>query len=115
MAVLENVQVGDRVTIRESQRSLRIKLVTRLTATQVVADGLKFRKADGQLVGGSPWHFISATPTTPEDRVLVREALIRQRLMGLLQRASKECKSCPIEKARDLTVALEAFLSPKES
>ena len=113
MPSLENVKVGDLVTIRESQQGPRINHVTRLTATQVVVDRLKFRKKDGVLVGSDPggWHFINATPTTPEDMVLVQEARTRRRLAGLLQKASKECKSCPIGKAQALTAALRAFLS----
>ncbi len=83
MFSFQNVQLDDEVLISSGGfRTLwnRAK-VTRITSTQFEANGVKFRKADGRLVGSGSWSSCSARPFDPEiwDSYLKEVALIRMR------------------------------------
>ena len=71
MASFEDIGVGDEVVIDPpnspmSNRSRYVAKVERVTRTQFVVDGYRFRKDSGSYIGGDRWHFAHVYHLTPE-------------------------------------------------
>lgn len=65
---LQSVKSGDRV-IYDAGRlygGMRFATVERVTQTQVLVNGVRFRKADGWQVGADTWHSAYLRESTPE-------------------------------------------------
>jgi hypothetical protein len=71
MASFEGVKVGDELVIdppnsRMSNRPRYVAKVERVTRTQFVVGGYRFRKDSGSFIGGDGWHFAHVYHLTPE-------------------------------------------------
>lgn len=65
MSWLEDLKPGDRVFVSSYPRD-RIEEVDRLTKTQIIIGGLRFRKLDGCLVNGDGYNRARLEEVTPE-------------------------------------------------
>ncbi len=96
---LENVQVGD--TLIWNGRNIadsRIVVVSRLTKTQIIIGESKFRKSDGQLVGGSAWSSHSLTIPKEGEIEEIKIELLHHKLIGRVNDA------CHINKLRVMSL-----------
>ncbi len=95
--MLENVQVGDTLILSGRHTSRAVK-VDRLTKTQIVIDLNKFRKSDGQIVGGSDWFILSVTIPEEGEIKKIQEARIRLNLEHYINDA------CQIQLVRKMSL-----------
>jgi hypothetical protein len=73
---LEDVKVGDEVFASYGggwSRQLTLRKVERVTPTQIVVSGTRYRRKDGRVVGASTWTREWLQEATPELKAEVRE------------------------------------------
>lgn len=83
---LSDLDVGDKVAVPRRWTSLcDIHTVTRSTASQLIAGGLRIRKADGLVLGHSDtWSRTYARHVTAEDVLALRMRSAQDRLQGFV-------------------------------
>lgn len=90
MSWLEKVKAGDPVIIDYGRQGEQVRNVTRTTATQIIfGDGhgaVRFRRKDGQRVGGGVWDRAHLEEPTSERLLEVQQVNQRARLAGALSR-----------------------------
>jgi hypothetical protein len=78
---LESLKVGDQVALNGSYNDLLIRVVSRLTKTQIILDtGAKFRRDSGHLIGGDIWRRASITPVTKEIKLKIRTSNLKYKI-----------------------------------
>lgn len=90
MENLEDIKVGDKV-ILISRYSKKVCKVDRLTKTQIVVDGDKFRKLYGFSVGYRGWYSSVIRKASPEEIAKIEEINKRDMLI-------KKIKGYPLDK-----------------
>jgi len=95
---LSGIKVGDEVALCAQNGAWFKAKVSRVTRTQVEADGSMFRLKDGRMVGSSSWSFCGIHPLTPETERAIRETQLRRwKRDAVLQIKAKVSESLPIE------------------
>jgi hypothetical protein len=83
---LEALKDGDEVVIRHrygmDRHGMRLVKVTKITPTQIVANGSRFRRDTGWERGGSVWDSTSLLEATPERRKAIAVDSARSFLAG---------------------------------
>lgn len=84
---LENIKQGDEVIVASNGpgRGTAVCRVERLTRTQIIVAGLKFRKGDGIQIGGDKYWYCTLHQATPELKAEVVEKNRRQRIINRLE------------------------------
>jgi hypothetical protein len=83
MTWLESLSVGAKVVVDSGARSEEIGTVSRVTPTQIVVDGRRFRRRDGYAVGGNGWYRTRLREATPEAVHQIRMRVVRCRLSNV--------------------------------
>jgi hypothetical protein len=97
----EALKEGDEVSLRYRGGRPKLAKVDRVTPTQIVIGGTRYRKTDAQSMG-SGFHFSSISPVTDE----VREMFERDSLLQWLNSAAKIKATLP--QLRAMKAAYEA-------
>lgn len=74
-AWLESLKAGDEVAVRYGPYGCRFATVERVTATQILVESDRFRRADGRQIGGSTWQTRRLEmPERAREEIAEREA-----------------------------------------
>ena len=106
-----NIKPGDQVAMRRGYgyATHSILTVDRVTASQVIAGNLRFRKDTRRLVGNSSqWESITMHPVTQEIRDAVESRELRDWLNGLLR------TNQPLDVMRAMKAAYDAASRAEE-
>lgn len=79
MKELKDLQVGDIVLIR-STFNKRLAKVSKITKTQIVVDGTRYRKESGWQCGNDRWNCGILSIPTEDEIKSIREEELRKRL-----------------------------------
>lgn len=78
---LESLKPGDEVAVNGSHGNLSIRLVARLTKTQIILNtGNKFRRDSGYCVGGSAWGHSNITQVTEKVKHQIKIRNIKYKI-----------------------------------
>lgn len=81
--ILENLNIADKVFYSDRHRC-GISTITRLTKTQIIlANGSKYKKDTGHIVGGTIWNQSSIQILTPELIQTIKKAQIKRKAIYL--------------------------------
>ena len=109
---LESIKVGDTLILKgQHPEDSREVQVARLTKTQVMVGGNRFRKSNGQLVGGSYWDSPSLTIPRKGEIEKIQEARLHHQLVLEINNAclNSQLRAMPMEKLQQLSAFLETL------
>lgn len=90
---LDGLKDGDRVSLWDGWHH-RLAKVDRVTATQIHIGAIRYRRKDGQRIGGGTWCRDSIAEPTPDVVATIREKADRRAI------GEVEWRFLPIEKVR---------------
>jgi hypothetical protein len=107
---LENAKVGDVVLFeRNDDFSYEPAKIEKITKLHIVANGRKFNRHSGRLIGGSEWSRLCIHLATPQLLSKRRDALKRSRLLNAIDEAMhpRLLREMPLAKLEAIVAALE--------
>lgn len=113
-AWIQSLKVGDEVIVRRNRNDDSLRVVSRITATQIVTGGTyeqRFKKSDGRLIGESRWDYVAIAPATDEAKAIVRERNDRIRFRRMVDKDA----TFSIQQIRAAIAALESQPSDRSS
>lgn len=108
MSWLEALKVGDPVVISIDglfKAGLHAHKVDRLTATQIIIGEWRFRRSDGQRIGGHGWRGADLHEPKPELLARIR----RMRLIRFIVGAEKNMELLPLDELENFAGRLNSF------
>lgn len=87
---LDQLQAGDEVTVFLNYGAVEVHKIDRVTKTQIVIGGWKFRKKDGFRIGNVGWHTAHIELTTEEHRSLSRRKKLILEVHRLVEWANRQ-------------------------
>jgi hypothetical protein len=88
--IFENTQPGDEVIVHRPDGTLGLCKVERLTSTQVIVNGYRYRRSDGVRKGDSGWSLTVLHLPTPELRAEVARQSAHRTGRSLLGRIREQ-------------------------
>lgn len=82
---LNSLKAGDEVMIPSRYSAPSIVKVDRVTATQIIVGGSRYRRNSGYRVGNSSWDFSYISAPTQKGREAAEAQSLRSRLVALIQ------------------------------
>ena len=105
--------VGRRIRVGFGGTRLKREVIERVTATQIVAEGVRYRRDNGRQVGGTPYVNGIFPWTSEHDAELIRAAAVDRFAAGVrdLLEWQRNAQVVNIKAATELAEAIERFLA----
>lgn len=110
-AFLATLKEGDRAILYAPgtawHRGGKQVVTVRITPTQVVANGVRFRKSDGRIIGEGDYRFFQLAPYTEEELLAIRRQRLNADILHMMRSAlPEEVAQLSDEEAAQLEEAL---------